>query len=162
MDIRPIKKRRRGHCYSFKNLVVSFQAYQMMRDAGITDNLAIRTPFFMVNGYSTVIKTGMKRLVSVEARHLDKKDCILEHGAPRTGFTRLFIDAWREGKLTEEYAEALVHQHFAEAIITREEDQKLTRLGFRSKLFDTPYARWKAAGIEFSEGESWPQAPRLP
>jgi hypothetical protein len=51
--------------------------------------------------------------------------------------------------LSEAHALALIEKHWQIAIITKEEDQRLTALGLRSKLMESAQARWAAAGIVF-------------
>jgi hypothetical protein len=55
----------------------------------------------------------------------------------------------RENKWSEAHALALIEKHWQIAIITKEQDQRLTALGLRSKLMESARARWAAAGIVF-------------
>ena len=72
----------------------------------------------------------------------------VEHGTPQRGFARMVLALQRRNELTEDTATDLVKKFYKLAVITLEEDQQLNRIA-RSKVFDTPDARWAAAGIEF-------------
>ena len=63
--------------------------------------------------------------------------------------TDMFVKAYRNGTLTEALAIQYSTDLYRVAYVTKAEDLRLTALGLRSKAFDTPEARWAAAGIEF-------------
>jgi len=61
----------------------------------------------------------------------------------------MFVEAYRDGILTEAMAIQYSTDFYRLAYITKAEDMRLNALGLRSKLLETPEARWAAAGIEF-------------
>lgn len=77
----------------------------------------------------------------------------VEHGTPRRGFARMVLELYDQDTLTEENMAALVNQYWKLAVITVDEDARLSRFA-RSKVYATPDERWAAAGISFSSADS--------
>ena len=78
----------------------------------------------------------------------------VEHGTPRTQFTEIVLSKYKEKKLlTIETMEKLIREKWEVAVITREEDKRLSVNGGRTnKEFKTPFKRWEDAGIKFPTG----------
>lgn len=70
-----------------------------------------------------------------------------EHGSPQQAVAKIVFDLFLKGELTEDKLIELVKQYWKMAIITLEEDQKLNRIGARSKLYNLPEERWAHAEI---------------
>lgn len=140
---------RRKNQISYDMLIVALKAYCDMVDAGFTENLARRSLSCILNIYATNPHVGQKYPVSKAAHGLAKSELIHEHGTPRARMTDMFVEAYRNGTLTEALAIQYSTDLYRVAYVTKAEDLRLTALGLRSKAFDTPEARWAAAGIEF-------------
>jgi hypothetical protein len=147
--LRKVKKRRADKAVTYAHILAACEAYEIMHDSGVPENLAIRSLRDMVNVFASEVHHGKEVMVSVAARGLPKSMVRLEHGTPRTELTRLFIVKWRAGELTADAARTLIQNHWDIAHITIEEDLRLNSLGLRSKLMESPLDRWKMAGIEF-------------
>lgn len=131
---------------------------------GVTENLAIRTLELFADVYAKLQVIGNTlpnhvnhvKLWSVKARQLknalpDAKPSEhfrVEHGTPRGGFAREILKLCQNDKLTEKTAKELVERLWKLAVITLDEDRHLNKTA-RSRMFDTPEERWKAAGIKF-------------
>jgi len=134
---------------SYPQLIAACQAFDVMIKAGVIENLAIRSLTFVVGVYADNVHGGRRLPISRAARRAAKSEWRREHGAPKVPFARLIMKAYREGKLTEAVADALCEKHWQIAIITKEEDRRITANGWRSKLGDSAFARYGANGIEF-------------
>ena len=106
----------------------------------------------LLNVYASDIHAGRPVAVSRAARPVLGLPgaTVLEHGTPRRELTRLFVTAHRQNKLSEAHARSLIERHWAIAYVTKTEHQRLSDLGLRSKMMDSPHARWAAAGIKFN------------
>jgi hypothetical protein len=126
-----------------------------MNRAGIPENLSIRSLVAVINVYASEIHHGKTVAVSRAAQQAigRRGATVLEHGTPRYEFTRLFAKAHRENRLSEDLAKGLIQKYWVVAHVTKEEDQRLRDLGLRSKMMDTPFDRWSAAGFVFTEDE---------
>ena len=78
----------------------------------------------------------------------------IEHMIPTEVVTRHWSEMVAKGKLTEKYLERTIRERIFCAIITKEEDAQLTKLGLRSKMPEAwdfekgdILARYKKAGI---------------
>ena len=69
----------------------------------------------------------------------------VEHGTPRRAFANLVLESFRFGTLNKEAFEVLVKTRWKLAVITLEEDARLSR----SALMAMPDERWALAGIPF-------------
>lgn len=135
-----------------------------MTDAGVTENLSIRTLELFVDVYAKLHHGGSPTphhvdqvtLWSVEALKLRRlkpelkpKDYLrVEHGTPRRGLARMVLDLYQRQVLTEENLQALAQKYWKLAVITLEEDARLNKVA-RSAVFSSPEERWAAAGIKF-------------
>ncbi len=135
-----------------------------MIDAGVTENLAIRTLELFADVYAKVqvignasphhvkhvklwpLKAKGLRLAIPDAKPRDYFR--VEHGTPRRGFARKVLDLYPKNNLTTTTMDDLVEREYRLAVITLDEDRNLNRIA-RSTMFDTPEARWAKAGIEF-------------
>lgn len=147
MNTRKVKQRSKP--MSFKHVVAACEAFDIMDKAGIPENLAIRSCVTVVNVFANTVNSDTHVLMSEEAKKLSnlKGETILEHGSPRYELARLFIKTHREGKFTEVAAIAMARKYWAVAIITKEEDERLRKMGLRSTLMGSPHERWAAARI---------------
>jgi hypothetical protein len=134
---------------TYEQLIASCQAFDAMIKAGVIENLAIRSLTMVIGVYADEVHGGKILLVSRAARLAPHAERRREHGAPRVPFTRLIMKTYRENKLSKAHALALIEKHWQIAIITKEEDQRLTDLGLRSKLMESARARWAVASIVF-------------
>jgi hypothetical protein len=83
-------------------------------------------------------------------RAANNKEVMIEHGTPKSEFVKLVYDVYIAGKLTEELLRSMVENLWWIAVITKEEDARLSSGGWRSKAHDDgPKARWAAVGIQF-------------
>ena len=75
---------------------------------------------------------------------------MIEHGTPKSEFVKLVYDVYIVGKLTEALLVSMVENLWWIAVITKEEDARLSSSGWRSKAHDDgPKARWAAVRIQF-------------
>ncbi|MBX7133440.1 MAG: hypothetical protein K1X67_12270 [Fimbriimonadaceae bacterium] len=134
---------------------------------GMTENLAIRNLEKFADTYAKVRIVGsaspdhvrqfeLWSLAALRWQAEENGDAVgrclrCEHGTPRRQFARLILQARERGELTQEWLDALCDSRWKVAVITVEEDARLTKLA-RSTLFDTPEDRWRAAAIEFPKG----------
>jgi len=132
--------------------------------AGVTENLAIRTLELFADVYAKLHVIGnasphhvdQVELWSIKARGIrnavpdvkPRDHFRVEHGTPKRGFARKILSLYQRNELSPETMLDVVQRDYRLAVITLEEDQHLNRIA-RSRIFDTPEARWKAAGIEF-------------
>ncbi len=137
--------------------------------AGMTENLAIRSleqfadiyAKLLCGGSATPNHVDQVTLWSVAAAQFrsvnptaePQRHFRVEHGTPRRQFARLVLDLFETGRLDDENMRLLVARRWKLAVITIEEDRRLNAR-FRSRLFDTPEARWTAAGIVFQACEA--------
>jgi hypothetical protein len=147
--LRKVKKRREGKAVTYAHIIAGCKAFDIMHDAGVPENLAIRSLRDMINVYASEVHHGREVVFSAAARGLPKSQLILEHGTPRTELTRLFLKAYHADELTDDLARNLMLKHWDIVHISREEDLRLNSVGLRSKLMESPLDRWKMAGIEF-------------
>ena len=133
-------------------------------DAGMTENLAIRNLELYANIYAKyrimgnanvdyadqyqVWTKAARRAEAASPTHAYGQYLRVEHGTPRRQFARYVLDAYKKKILTKEWLDKLCDKKWKVAIITPEEDQRLTRLT-RSKSFRTPELRWAAGKIKF-------------
>jgi hypothetical protein len=94
---------------------------------------------------------------SVAARRATSpKDIMIEHGTPKSEFVKLVYDVYLAGKLSKEMLDSMIENLWKIAVITREEDARLSGAGLRSKRLESPEARWAAVGIQFAEQQARP------
>lgn len=137
----------------YEHIVAVFDAFDSLIETGVVENLLFKVLDHLLNVYASDVHAGRPIPISRAARSLlgVPGAVILEHGTPRRELTRLFVTAHRRNKLSKAHARNLIEKHWAIAYITKAEDQRLRDLGLRSKMMDSPQARWAAAGIEFTD-----------
>ncbi len=149
---------------SIDQLKLACEHVNAMKNAGVTENLAIRTLELFADVYAKLHTGGSAsphhirhvELRSIKARKLLEADPDLnpgdslrvEHGTPRRAFARKVLDLHHEGKLNKTAMDKLVARYWKLAVITIDEDLCLNKVA-RSKMFDTPEERWAQAGIKF-------------
>ena len=140
------------------------QHVQEMMEAGVTENLAIRTLELFVDVYAKLLTGGSATphhvdqvdLWSLEALEIRKKNpdvkpkdyFRVEHGTPRRQFARLVLKSHDNNRLNKQELDGLVSRYWKLAVISLEEDKRLNKIA-RSKMFDTPEERWASANIKF-------------
>ena len=145
-------------------LKIACRHVQEMIDAGVTENLAIRTLELFGDVYAKMQVIGNTsphhvkhvKLWSINAKKL--RDALpgakprdyfrVEHGTPRRGFARKILALHQTNALTAVSMDELVVNDYRLAVITLEEDQRLNKIA-RSKLYNTAEERWAAANIAF-------------
>lgn len=149
---------------SIDHLKLACRHVEEMMEAGVTENLAIRTLELFVDVYAKLHNGGSAtphhvnqvKLWSIKASKLrdalpDAKPMTyfrVEHGTPRRGFARKVLNLCLENRLTARTMSNLIARDYRLAVITVDEDRTLNKIA-RSKAFDTPEERWAAAGIDF-------------
>jgi hypothetical protein len=90
-------------------------------------------------------------LWSKAAKHTkNHKEVMIEHGTPKRQFVKMVYDVYVAGKLTNAKLDSMIENLWWVAVITKEEDARLSSNGWRSKAHDDgPKARWAAVGIQF-------------
>jgi hypothetical protein len=88
---------------------------------------------------------------SVAAKHASSnKDVMIEHGTPKSEFVKQVYDVYIANKLAKELLDSMIENLWWIAVITKEEDARLSSNGWRSKSHNNgPKARWAAVGIQF-------------
>jgi hypothetical protein len=137
-----------------------------MREAGISENYAIRILEMFADGYAKGhfggsasphhVREVPRRQWSVAAREVwertrnpKAKDLLrVEHGTPRRAFARRVMELFDKDALTEDAMATLSQKLWKLAVITIEEDARLNKVA-RSKAADSPDERWQKAGILF-------------
>ncbi len=135
-----------------------------LTDAGMTENLAIRSLEIYANVYAKYRVLGAaspdhaeeyehwsKAARKAKAANPDRpygQYLRVEHGTPRRHFARLVLDVFKKQKLTKTWMNRHCDKRWKVAVITHAEDKRLSE-GGRSTLFKTPEARWAAANIKF-------------
>ncbi len=146
---------------TIKQLKILCRHVNELRDAGCTENIAIRPLELGANIYAKDRIMGTTNPDHADQFKLWSKAAIkakktnpklkyghylrIEHGTPRRGFARLILEAFVHRKLTKSWMDKLCDTKWKVAVITHEEDARLAR----SKLYKSPEARWKAAKIKF-------------
>jgi hypothetical protein len=74
----------------------------------------------------------------------------VEHGTPRRDFARMVRNLYRRRHLNERTMANLIKKYWKLAVITHEEDRRLTR-----RRFKTPQQRWASARIRFRKGSPY-------
>lgn len=157
--------------FTIAQLEISCRHVQEMLNAGVTNNMAIRTLELFADYYAKIAMGGSVvphhvskvTLWSIEAKNLEienpngkPKDLYrVEHGTPRRAFARMVFALYEKNDLNEQSMEILVEKYWKLAVITLEEDQRLNKVCRSNKNgeFKTPEDRWFAAGIKFPESK---------
>ncbi len=132
-------------------------------EAGMTENMAIRNLEQFANVYAKLRVVGSAspdnvhqyETWSVSAREQYQLNpnrrpgeyLRVEHGTPRRQFARLILKGFKDGLLTEAWLNELCDLRWKVAVITHEEDKRLSR----SAILDNPADRWRLANIEFGD-----------
>jgi len=146
---------------TIKQLGILCRHVNELLDAGFTENIAIRLLELGANIYAKQLtmrinapdhagqfKLWSKAALKAKRAHPKRKYGLylrVEHGTPRRQFARLVLKAYKNQKITILWMNRLCRKIWKVAIITHAEDKRLAR----SKMYVSPEARWKAAGIEF-------------
>jgi len=136
-----------------------------MQKAGMTLNHAIRLLELLTDMYAKTGQEGKAKVWhvgdvpqnqwSIAARKLRKlkprvkAGSILrvEHGTPRRQFAKKILELYRKKrKITPRDIKSIIKKYWKMAVITHEEDRRITRQEFR-----TPQARWAFYRIRFSK-----------
>lgn len=151
---------------SIEHLKIACRHVQELIAAGVTENHAIRTLELFSDVYAKMHSGGSatphhanqvpraqwslaaKKLIEQNPTAKPRDHLRVEHGTPRRAFARMVMKLYENDSLNENEMAILVTQYWKLAVITLEEDQNLNKK-LRSKLFDTPEERWKAANILF-------------
>jgi hypothetical protein len=159
----------RGWTYECVLLALAYM--KKLRDAGVTHNKVHREIMFRIDGANNARKghySGAKGfnkstidLWSAKALAAFKKDPTVklrvEHGSPRTPFAQRIFNLYLRDKLTEKLFNKMLDEHYKLAVITLEEDKRISANGHRSVMHDTPDMRWKAAGIKIVDKRAIPK-----
>ena len=70
--LRKVKKRREGKAVTYAHIVAGCRAFDIMHDAGLPENLGLRSLRDMINVYASEVHHGREVMVSVAARGLPK------------------------------------------------------------------------------------------
>lgn len=149
---------------TIEQLKLACRHVKEMKDAGVTENLAIRTLGLFADVYAKLHDGGRasphhvdqvkvwsrkaKKLRETKPDAKPRDNFRVEHGTPQRAFARKILVLYDRNELNETTMVELVKRDYRLAVITLEEDRHLNRIA-RSKVLDTPAERWKAAGIEF-------------
>ena len=149
---------------TIKQLKIACRHVVELIEAGMTENLAIRSLEQYANIYAKYRIVGNANPDHVDQYKLWSKAASaaliaypkrrvgdhlrVEHGTPRRQFARWVLKAFKGQRLTKEWMDKLCDRKWKVAVITHEEDKRLSKLG-RSKLFTTPQSRWKFVKIRF-------------
>jgi hypothetical protein len=152
----------RGWGYTF--VLFALEYASKARDAGADPNCYLRELMERIDGANSARRSyyvgpaGYDKfkleLWSMEALRVVSKDpnaikqLRVEHGSPRAAYAARILDLYIKGILTEEVFYQDLDRLYKLALITLEEDLKLNAAGLRSKMLETPEARWGRVGIE--------------
>ncbi len=155
------------HRYTIEQIACACRHVDELVALGLRENMAIRTLELLVNVHAKCLAgyppapdhANQFKLWSTEAMKImdmtpqERRGRLrVEHGTPRRLFARLVMNLHKENNLNEHSLVELVAKRWRVAIITVEEDARLSQLGLRSESFDDPYERWRRAGIAFPGG----------
>ena len=160
-----MKERRKSkNALTVAHLEIACRHVKEMMAAGVTENLAIRTLETFTDIYAKRLNGGTSNrhrpkdveLWSKEAKKIRRKHSLteygrllrVEHGTPRRALARLILSLYTEEKLNERSVNRLAKKYWKLAVITIEEDRRLSKIA-RSKMYPTPEERWTAADILF-------------
>lgn len=151
---------------SLEQIEIACRHVHELKDAGVTENLAIRILEHFADVYAKLHTGGSAtphhvdqvKLWSQEALKIRKDNpkakprdhFRVEHGTPKREFARLVLGLYAESKLNKGQLDELVERHWKLAVISLDEDKRLNAIA-RSKMHNTPEERWAAAGIIFPE-----------
>ena len=70
--LRKVKKRREGKAVTYAHILAGCKAFDIMHDAGLPENLAIRSLRDMINVYASEVHHGREVVFSAAARGFRK------------------------------------------------------------------------------------------
>jgi len=153
---------------TIEHLQIACRHVREMRDAGVTENHAIRTLELFADVYAKLRNGGSATphhvgqvplgQWSIEARKLrdqnpngKPRDYLrVEHGTPRRAFARKVMELAESGKLNGQTMDELAKRYWKLAVITVAGDDRLNKIS-RSEALETPDERWRKAGIAFDQ-----------
>lgn len=157
-------ERKSKNALTVEHLEIACRHVKEMMTAGVTENLAIRTLETFTDIYAKRVNGGKPNrhrpedveLWSKKAMKICKKPLTpeirrqlrVEHGTPRRALARLVLELYTKKKLNEKSLNRLAKKYWKLAVITIEEDRRLSKIA-RSTLYRTPEERWAAARIVF-------------
>ena len=163
-DVAKAERKISKNKFSIEQMIIACRHVNELIDAGVSENMAIRNLELFTDVYAKIHSGGSPSphhvnqvaLWSVEAQRVKNPESVanakdhfrVEHGTPRRQFARLTMKLYRGNQLNVDTLNELVKSYWKLAVITIEEDRKLNKLA-KSKLYDTPEARWAVAGIVF-------------
>jgi hypothetical protein len=147
-----------------EQIQISCRHVDELLHAGVTENMAIRTLELFVDTYAKInaggsatphhvdqVELWSKAALAIREKNpnaVPKDNFRVEHGTPRRQLARLILEGYRNEMLNEHWLSELVGRLWRLAVITLDEDKVLNSIA-RSSLYNSPEARWQAAGIEF-------------
>lgn len=148
---------------TIEQLDLACRQFEEMLSVGVTENFAIRQLELFANSYAKFRVVGNvspdqvdhyrlwseAALALAESNPNCRKEGLLrvEHGTPRRQFARTIYQRWKSAEISEEWLDETLQKFWKVAVITVEEDRRLNKTA-RSKLFDSPFDRWRSSGIE--------------
>ena len=151
---------------TIEQLTAACRQFEEMLSLGVSENFAIRQLELFANAYAKFHVIGNVSPDHVDHYKLWSEAAIalvkenpnsrtsgllrVEHGTPRRQFARMIYRQWKDDEISESWMEITLQKMWKVAVITVEEDRRLNKSA-RSKLFDNPFDRWKASGIEVRE-----------
>ena len=149
---------------SIEHLQIACRQAEELTSVGISENFAIRTVELFIDVYAKLHNGGSATphhvnqvdLWSLAALKIKSPETVanarnyfrVEHGTPQRAFARETLKLYHANNLSANTLNDLVISYWKLAVITISEDIKLNELA-RSKMYETPEARWKDAGINF-------------
>ena len=141
------------------------QYTKALQDSGESENAYIRALEAHVDGYAHGFHKDRVPPGPYDQRRIDHWSAAAtlahardpnvklrkEHGTPRRELSRLVYKLWLNSEFSEAALSELVARYWKMAVITLDEDRRLNKIA-RSTMYETPNARWAAAGIEFPKG----------
>jgi hypothetical protein len=148
---------------TIEQLNLACRQHEEMLALGVTENFSIRQLEMFVNAYAKLRVIGhvspdhvghyelwSDAAISLRRKNPNcQKDGLLrvEHGTPRRQLARIIYQQWKTAELSEAWMDQTIQDLWKVAVITVEEDRRLNKTA-RSKLFDSPFERWRSSGIE--------------
>lgn len=149
---------------TIEQLELACRHVEEMKNAGVTENLAIRTLELFADIYANIQQNEIRsvhhvdhvKLWSRKAKNIrraipdgkPKDSFIVEHGTPRRAFAREVFALYEKKKLNTRAMTILIQKKYKLAVITLDENKVLNKIA-RCEAYTTPEERWDAAGIKF-------------
>lgn len=158
------KKKKSVNGINVDHIKIACRHVEELMEAGVTENLAIRTLELFVDVFGKIEMGGSAtphhvrqfkhwskaalKLKSPETLMNARAYFRVEHGTPRRQLARKVMALARRRTLTDAALAKLIQKHWKLAVITLAEDDRLNKFA-RSTMFNSPDERWAAAGIKF-------------